>query len=108
MKVQDVFIPTNRRPTPPGWLIREFLEDEALNLTQGELATALGIGRQNLNTILNGKRAVTPLMAMRLERVLGPSKEMWLNLQLAVDLYDAIHSPEGKKIAKLKRITRAA
>jgi plasmid maintenance system antidote protein VapI len=43
-------------------------------------------------------------MAMRLQRVLGVDMQTWLNLQLAVDVYDAKHAPEAKRIAKLKRL----
>jgi plasmid maintenance system antidote protein VapI len=43
-------------------------------------------------------------MAMRLERVVGLSAQTWLDFQLAVDIYDAMRSPEAKRIAKLKPI----
>jgi addiction module HigA family antidote len=79
-----------------------FLGEDGLGITQGELAERLGITRQNFNAILNGKRAVTPLMAMRLERVLGVDAHTWMNMQLAVDIYDAVHGPEAKQIARLK------
>ena len=52
-------LPRNRRPTPPGEILRyEFLEP--LGLSQKQLAEALGITRVRLNEILRGKRAVTP------------------------------------------------
>ena len=57
---------------------------------------------------MNGKRSVTPVMAMRLERVLGVGMQTWLNLQTAVDIYDALHSEEAKHIAKLKPLRRSA
>lgn len=101
--MQRIEIPKHRRPSNPGAVLRElFLGDEGLNITQGDLAGRLGITRQNLNAIINGKRAVTPSMAMRLERVLGVDMQTWLNLQLAVDIYDAQHSKEATRIAKLK------
>jgi addiction module HigA family antidote len=84
------------------------MEDADLKLTQGMLAKRLGISRANLNAVLNGKRAVTPVMAMRLERVLGVGMQTWLNLQTAVDIYDALHSEEAKQIAKLKPLREPA
>ncbi|MBV8151947.1 MAG: HigA family addiction module antidote protein [Candidatus Eremiobacteraeota bacterium] len=101
-------VPQRRRPSTPGDLIREYLEDAELHLTQGELANRLRVSRANLNAIVNGKRAVTPAMAMRLERVLRVSLQTWLNLQAAVDIYDAIHSPEARQIAKLKPLRTSA
>lgn len=101
-------MPTHRRPSTPGDFIREFLTDEELHLNQGDLAKRLGVSRGNLNAIVNGKRTVTPEMAMRLERVLGVSMQTWLNLQAAVEIYDALHSPEAKQIAKLKPLRKSA
>jgi Plasmid maintenance system antidote protein len=41
---------------------------------------------------------------MRLSKVLGTSVELWLNLQLAWDLYEAQHSPKAKEIDRLEKI----
>ncbi|HVA37290.1 MAG TPA: HigA family addiction module antitoxin [Candidatus Dormibacteraeota bacterium] len=101
--MRKIEIPKYRRPSTPGEVLRDmFLGDDGLGVTQGELARRLGVTRQSLNAIINGKRAVTPVMAMRLERVLGVDAQTWLNLQLAVDMYDAQHGPEAKQIARLK------
>jgi addiction module HigA family antidote len=98
-------IPKYRRPSTPGEIIRGlFLEDEDFDFTQGQVADHLGVSRQNFTAVLNGRRAVDPLMAMRLERVVGLSAQTWLDMQLAVDIYDAMRSPEAKQIAKLKPI----
>lgn len=77
-----------RRPTHPGEILREdFLPD--YGLTVAELATALGVSRQSVNELLRERRAVSPTMALRLSRLFGTSAELWLNLQRAVDLWDA-------------------
>jgi addiction module HigA family antidote len=108
MMARKIKVPTHRRPSTPGEFIREYLDDADLDLTQGVLAARLGISRANLNAIINGRRAVTPEMAMRLERVLGVGMQTWLNLQAAVDIYDALHSPNAKAIAKLKPLRKPA
>ena len=105
--MHEVMIPKNRRPVTPGEILREEFLPE-LGLTQQQFADALGMGRVRLNEILHGKRGVTADTAMRLERVLGVSAVTWLRLQLAVDMYDAMHSSQAAKIAKLKPIKKAA
>lgn len=105
---RDIMVPAHRRPRTPGDFVRDYLEDADLRLNQTDLAKRLGISRPNLNAIVNGKRSLTPEMAMRLERVLGVSMQTWLNLQAAVDIYDALHSPKAKQIAKLKPLRRPA
>lgn len=74
-------------PTPGDVLRKRVLGD--LKITQDKLAEALGVSRFTTNQVLNGRRAVTPEMAVRLAHVLGTSAEMWLNLQAKVDLVQA-------------------
>ncbi|MHB8146042.1 MAG: HigA family addiction module antitoxin [Vulcanimicrobiaceae bacterium] len=103
---REIMIPKHRRPSAPGQFIRDYLDDPEIHLTQGALAEWLRVSRANLNAIINGKRAITPRMAMRLERVLGVSMQTWINLQAAVDIYDAVHSPEASEIARLKPLRK--
>jgi len=94
-------IPTNRAPTHPGEIIlREFLEP--LGMTQNEAAEKLGISRVRLNQIINVRRGVTPDTALRLERLFGMSAQTWLNMQLAWDLYEAMHSKASREINKIR------
>jgi len=96
-------IPTNRAPTHPGeMLLEEFLKP--MEITQVEFARKLKIPFQRVNQIIRGKRSVTPDTALRLSKVLGTSVGLWLNLQLAWDLYEALHSPKAKEIEKLEKI----
>lgn len=86
----DDMIPKNRRPTTPGETLREeFIEP--MSLTQQQIADAMGIDRAAVNEIINDKRRITTNTAMRLGHVFGTTEIFWLNLQLAVDLYDARH-----------------
>src|SRR5919202_4352133 len=77
-----------RRPTHPGAILREDVLPET-GLTQGEFAALLGVSRRTVNEILQEKRPVTVDMAHRLARALGTSPDVWLRLQLDVDLWDA-------------------
>jgi antitoxin HigA-1 len=91
----------NRRPTHPGAVL---LEDvlPGLDITQGKLAELLGVSRLTVSQLLNGHRALTPDMALRLERLTGTSAESWLRMQEAVDLWDARQEPE--RFATIKRL----
>ena len=83
--------PLERRPIHPGEILREdFMPD--YGLTVSELASELGVSRQSINELLRERRAVSPEMAIRLARLFGNAPEFWLNLQRAVDLYDARHN----------------
>jgi addiction module HigA family antidote len=75
------------RPANPGEILRDFLE--AQKTTQDELARAMGVSRFSINQIVNGRRAVTAEMALRLSRVTRTTAELWLDLQRRVDLFDA-------------------
>jgi addiction module HigA family antidote len=68
-------------------LREDFLPD--YGLTVSGLADALGVSRQTVNELLQGRRAVSPGMALRLSRLFRNSPEFWLNAQRAVDLWDA-------------------
>lgn len=94
-------LPKNRRPTPPGEV---FLEDFLLPLgiTQKEAAGHLRISYPRMNEIVNGKRAVTPDTALRLARFTNTEPEFWLNLQQAVDLWDAMHSDRAAELEEIE------
>jgi addiction module HigA family antidote len=94
-----------RRPTHPGEMLREdFLPD--YGLTVARLAEAAGVSRQSVNELLNGRRAVSPEMSLRLSRLFGNSPEFWLNAQRSVDLWDAAQSKKAE-IARIKPLRSA-
>ena len=75
-------------PIHPGEMIREdFMPD--YGLTTASLADALGVSRQTINELLRERRAITPIMALRLSRLFGNSPEFWLNIQHAWDLWES-------------------
>ncbi|NLE73130.1 MAG: HigA family addiction module antidote protein [Actinobacteria bacterium] len=80
--------PLKRRPTHPGEVLREdFMPD--YGLTVSVLADSLGVSRQTVNELLRERRSLSPEMALRLSSLFGNSPEFWLNLQRAVDLWEA-------------------
>lgn len=92
-------LPKNRRPVHPGQLIRyKYLEP--LNLTQQQLAEALGITRVRINEIILGKRSVTLDTAFRLSKYFKTTPEFWISLQMNVDMLDTLqqHKSDYDKI----------
>ena len=59
---------------------------EPLGLTITEAAEALGVTRNTLSELVNGKRGISPEMAVRLSKVFGGSAESWLIQQAQYDL----------------------
>jgi antitoxin HigA-1 len=83
-----------KNPPHPGRIVKEDCLPE-LQLTAGAAAAALGVSRQTLDKIINGRSGVTPDMAIRFEKVFGSSAETWLRMQLAYDLAQArVREPE--------------
>ena len=78
-----------RRPTHPGELLREEILPAA-ELTQAELAARLGVSRRSVGDLLRERRSLTPDMAHRLARVIKTTPEFWMNLQQAVDIWEAL------------------
>ncbi len=96
-------IPTHGPPTHPGeMLLEDFLKP--LGISQVELAKLISVSYPRVNELIHGKRGMTPDTALRLERLLGMEAQFWLNLQLAWDLYQALHSPSSSEIAKIQRL----
>ena len=81
------------RPAHPGEVLREDVLP-ALNLTQGEIATRLGVSRLSVSELLHGKRALSPDMAVRIGRLTNTTPESWLHMQAAVDLWDLEQDPK--------------
>ena len=86
-------LPRNRPPTHPGEvLLTEFLEPKGLS--QSALAEKLKIPIQRVNTLINGKRGMTPETALLLARFFETTPEFWMNLQTKLDLWAARRSME--------------
>lgn len=102
-----VRVPTHRPPTHPGeMLAEEFLRP--LGISQTDFAHRIGVSFQRINTLVRGKRGVTPDTALRLAKATGMSPDFWMNLQLRWDLWQAMHGPGAKEIEKIERIPELA
>lgn len=76
-----------KNPPHPGDLIRTEII-EALGLTVSKAAEILKVRRATLSDLLRGKAALTPEMALRIEKAFGPDMNHLLRMQLAYDVAD--------------------
>jgi addiction module HigA family antidote len=79
-------------PPHPGETLKQDILP-ALGLTVTQAAKQLGVTRAALSRVLNGKAAISPTMALRLEAWLGVEHggraDLWLAQQAAHDLWQA-------------------
>ena len=76
-------------PPHPGLSVKiDCLEPAGLTVTEG--AKALGVSRQALSKLINGSAGISPEMALRLAKAFGSTPDMWLRLQMAYDLAQAL------------------
>ena len=87
-------------PPHPGLTLRDDILP-ALNLKVAEAAAQLDVDRTTLSKVLNGRAAISPAMALRIERWLGRehggSAEVWLAQQAAYDLWQARQAVKASK-----------
>ncbi len=77
-----------KHPPHPGCSIKEnCLAPLSLNVT--EAAKVLGVARHTLSRVLNGRAAISPEMAIRLEKAGWSNAEFWLRRQTTYDLAQA-------------------
>ena len=72
-------------PHPGGIVRRQCLEPLGLTVTRA--AEGLGVTRQALSELLNGKTGISTEMAVRLAKAFGSTPEAWLGMQQAYDLW---------------------
>jgi antitoxin HigA-1 len=93
-----------RKPPHPGFGIRDLIENAGMSVT--DAARKLGVTRQALNNLVNGKAGISPEMAIRLEKVFGGTAEQWLRVQTAYDLAEA-RQRQADITRNLKRLDRS-
>jgi addiction module HigA family antidote len=91
-----------KNPPHPGRIVKQDCV-EPLGLTITGAARALGVSRQALNNLVNGKGGISPEMAVRLSKAFGGSPEMWLRLQANYELAQVRQSE-----IEVKRYRRAS
>jgi len=92
------------RPAHPGQFIKmEVIEPLGLSVT--EAAKVLGVTRAALSALLNGRAALSPDMALRIEKAFGPKMDTLLRMQTA---YEIAETRDREAEIKVKRYVAKA
>ncbi len=81
----------------PGEILAEELE--AREMTQKQLAVAMGRPPQAINEIVRGRKAITAETAVQLEHALQISAHFWMNLQSIYDITRARQAERDRATA---------
>ena len=84
---------TMKKPPHPGEILREDVVVE-LGLSVTETAQRLGMSRVAFSRVLHGKAAISPDLAIRLERAGVSTARAWLTKQTNYDLAQAMKHPQ--------------
>jgi addiction module HigA family antidote len=76
-------MPMKNPPHPGSVVLSECIEPLGITITQA--AQALGVTRTTLSELVNGRRGISPEMAIRLSQVFGGSAQSWITQQAHYD-----------------------
>lgn len=83
---------TMHKPPHPGSILREDVLPE-LGLSVTEAAKQLAVSRVAFSRVINEKAAISPEMALKIEKWLGVDNggraELWVGMQLDYDMWNA-------------------
>jgi addiction module HigA family antidote len=77
-------MPMKNPPHPGGFVLQQCIGP--LGLTIKDAAATLGVTRTTLSELVNGKRGISPEMAVRLSKAFGGSAESWITQQAHYDV----------------------
>jgi addiction module HigA family antidote len=96
--VQTASMPM-KKPPHPGRLIRTEII-EALGLSVSKAAAILKVRRATLSDLLAGKAALSPEMALRIEKAFGPDMDHIRRMQLAYDVAETRQHCRGISVKR--------
>ncbi len=74
-------------PHPGGIIKRTYLKH--CGLRSAEVANKLKVSPATFNRLINGRSSVSPIMALKLSKVLGRTPESWMAMQRNFDIWKA-------------------
>ncbi|EJN01710.1 HigA family addiction module antitoxin [Phyllobacterium sp. YR531] len=96
----EVNRPLARCPSHPGALLEDIIP--ATGKTKVEIASMLGISRQQLYDIIGERKPVSPSVAARLGKMFGDGAAIWLRMQAGYDAWHAERETDLSKVPTLK------
>jgi antitoxin HigA-1 len=88
-----------KNPPHPGEFIGDVLSELGVSISAA--AKSLGVTRQQIHNVIAGRSAISPEMALRLEKGLGSSADTWLRMQLNYDLAQVRARTKSIKVVSL-------
>ncbi|MDE0134450.1 MAG: HigA family addiction module antitoxin [Acidimicrobiaceae bacterium] len=96
-----------QNPPHPGEIVKwECLEP--LGLTVKQAALGLGVTRQALSSLVNGRSGISTEMAYRLSAAFGSTPETWLRMQMSYDLWQARERCSSLKVERFSETAATA
>ena len=90
----------------PGAALKLALQNEGIS--QNKFSQHIGVGAAYVSDICNGKRSISPMMALKISRALGGDPEIWIQMQSAYDLAEARKLAKRHGVNKIRRMAAAA
>ena len=87
-------------PPHPGEVLLG-LHIEPMGMTITDFAKALDVQRKAISEIVNGRRNISPEMAMRLSKALNTTPDLWLGMQKDYDLWTTKQSFDDSRVKRL-------
>lgn len=84
-------------PSHPGEILKRIFLDP-LGISISKTSQKLGITRNALSKIINGKAGISPIMAFRLAKAFDTTPEFWIDLQVQYDMAKARNSVNLDKV----------
>lgn len=85
---------------PGPWMLRTFLEPYNISVT--EMARHVGVSRQNMSALLNGRAAMSARMALSFEKAFGIKADTLLAMQGGYDLAQVRLSGKEPDVKRLE------
>jgi addiction module HigA family antidote len=97
-----------KNPCHPGDLLKDSFGPDGLNISVSEAARHLGVSRVTLSRVVNARAAVSPELALRLEKAGLSTARLWLDMQSAYDLSRAQLRKQPRVVPFRSRSAEAA
>ena len=93
-------MPMKNPPHPGKVVFEECIKPLGLSIT--EAAEGLGVSRNSLSRLINGKNGISPQMAVRISKAFGGSPESWLRQQMNYDLAQVQKEAGNINVARME------